>query len=226
LAVDPEKARELAAFLRPPEEIESYSADFLDNLKHSLTKETYKQVAEQLENFISICKSLDSLECKYVVDFSLLGDLEYYTGVKFQFLSSPTRRSKKDILCSGGRYDSLIKTMWELEDPIPAVGFALFARNMFPSIPAVSDRLQNICIYIGNITRGNVVKGQYLCDKLSELGFCARITFSEVKPEDYDNYGLVIEVDLEAYDDGYQVLSSQKIGKPLLMNLFGENNGR
>ena len=226
MRVDPEKARELNAFLQPPEENEYYTASFLENLKHSLTKETYGQIAPQLENFISICKSLDSLECKYVIDFSLLGDLEYYTGIKFQFLSSPIRRSKKQILCSGGRYDSLIKTMWELEEPIPAVGFALFARNMFPSIPAVSDRLQNICIYIGNITRGNVEKGQELCDKLSELGFCARITFAGVRKEDYDNYGLVIEVDLEAYDDGYQVLSSQKIGKPLLKNLFGESNGR
>jgi histidyl-tRNA synthetase len=179
-----------------------------------------------LENFICICKSLDNLKCKYVIDFSLLGDLEYYTGIKFQFLSSQVRKSRKDILCSGGRYDSLIKLMWEISESVPAVGFALFARNMIPSISAVTDKLQNICIYIGNITKGNVEKGQYLCDKLSHLGFSARISFVRVKPEDYDDYGLVIEVDYDAYEDGYQVLSSQKIGKPLLMNLFGEFNGR
>jgi ATP phosphoribosyltransferase regulatory subunit len=226
MAAEPEKGRELNAFLRPPEDVSEYSANYLENLKHSLTRETYEQIGPDLENFISICRRLDSLECRYIVDFSLLGDLEYYTGVKFQFLSAPFRRSKKDILCSGGRYDKLISTMWELEEQIPAVGFALFARNMFPSIPAVLDKLQNICIYIRNITRGNVEKGQRLCDQLSELGFCARISFAGVKPEQYDDFGLVIEVDLEAYDDGYQVLSSQKIGKPLLKNLFGESNGR
>ncbi len=226
MSVDPEKGRELNAFLQASGEISNHSVSYLDNLKHSLTKETYQQIAPALENFISICKRLDSLECKYVIDFSLLGDLEYYTGIKFQFRSTPSLKTRKNILCSGGRYDNLIGTMWELDEPVPAVGFALFARNMFPSIPAAVDRLQNICVYIGNIAKGNVEKGQYLCDKLSELGFCAQISFAEVKKEDYDNYGLVIEVDLEAYDDGYHVLSSQKIGKPLLMNLFGEPNGR
>ncbi len=226
LAVEPEKGRELNAFLQTPEEIPEYSANYLENLKYSLTKETYDQIAPFLENFICICKSLDSLECNYVIDFSLLGDLEYYTGIKFQFLSSQIRKSRKDILCSGGRYDSLINLMWEISEPVPAVGFALFARNMIPSISAVMDKLQNICIYIGNITKGNVEKGQYLCDKFSDLGFSARISFAQVKPEEYDDYGLVIEVDHDAYEDGYQVLSSQKIGKPLLMNLFGEFNGR
>ena len=225
LAVEPEKGRELNAFLQTPDEIPEYSANYLENLKYSLTKDTYDQIAPYLENFICICKSLDNLKCKYVIDFSLLGDLEYYTGIKFQFLSSQVRKSRKEILCSGGRYDSLIKLMWEISEPVPAVGFALFARNMIPSIPATTDKLQNICIYIGNITKGNVEKGQYLCDKLSDLGFSARISFAQVKPEDYDDYGLVIEVDHDSYEDGYQILSSQKIGKPLLMNLFGEFNG-
>ncbi len=226
LAIEPEKARELNAFLETPDETPEYSASYLENLKYSLTRETYDQIAPYLENFICICKNLDSLKCKYVIDFCMLGDLEYYTGVKFQFLSSKVRKTRKDILCSGGRYDGLIKMMWELPDPVPAVGFALFARNMIPSIPMELDRLQNICIYIGNITKANVEKGQYLSDKLSDLGFSAKISFARVKAEEYDLYGLVIEVDQEAYEDGYQLISSQKIGKPLLMNLFGEINDR
>ena len=218
------------------------SANYLKNLKDTLKGSKYERVRSVFKNFVSVCELLDRLECPYMIDFSLLGDLEYYTGIQFQILSTPTRKSRKDILCAGGRYDNLTGDMLKLlfeekpddskPDTVPAVGFALYARNIIrhrtiiDNVAASRDRLQNIAICISNITKHNVKTGQLLSDKLSCLGFVARITFSPVEQEKYESFGLVIEVDHERFTDGYQILYSQKIGKPLLMNLFGEFNDR
>lgn len=209
---------------------ENHTADYLENIKSCLHRSAYEKVQPAFENFVSICRKLDSLECKYVIDFSAIGDLKYYTGIQFQVLSTPKRKSKSDILCSGGRYDNFIKEMWKLPEAVPAVGFALYIRNILRhgSIMKDSsesiDQLQNICIYVSNITKHDVKTGQMLCDKLSRLGFVSQITLNPVEKEKYESFGLVIEVDHERFIDGYQVLYSQKIGKPLLKNLFGEFN--
>lgn len=203
-----------------------FTAGYLENLKTALPANIREKTDPGLDNFISIAKRLDSLGLKYKIDFSMIGDLKYYTGLMFEILASNRRRSRKDIFCSGGRYDHLIGKMWECKEPIPAVGFALFVRNIIKYVPTLSDKLQNIAVYIENITGINVKTGQNLSNRLSALGFDARITFSKVKPEDYDSYGLVLEVDHDSFDNGFKVLFSQKIGKPLLINLFGEFNDR
>jgi len=213
-------------------EFEYHSANYLKNIRNNIQPSDYEKIRLRFENFVSVCERLDSLECPYRFDFSFSGDLEYYTGIQFQILSVRKRRSGSSILCSGGRYDNFIRDICELSEPVPAVGFALYAKNiigqqMITAAPAETpDNRQNICIYISDITKHNVIKGQRLCDKLSRLGFTARITFRCVEQGDYEKYGLVIEVDHKRFTDGYQVLYSQKIGKPLLMNLFGELNGR
>lgn len=218
-----EACAELEMLLAMPVKTASYSAAYLKNLKHNLLPSTLETVGPALDNFESICERLDSLACDYIIDFSLLGNLEYYSGVNFQFLSTPSRKSNRDVLCSGGRYDNFIGKMWKLGERTPAVGFALFIRNILKFIPSSRDALQNICIHIENITCNNVKTGQILCDKLRKLGFEARISFSLPPTEEFKRFGLVIRVD-DKIDDGYSVLYSQKIGKPLLMNLFGEFN--
>jgi len=218
------------------------SAGLLKNLKTRLQGTRFKRIHSLLDNFICLCESLDQLKCPYKIDFSRLGDLQYYTGIWFQFRARPTKKPDRDILCAGGRYDNLIGDMIRLlsrdkQDvtsvlPVPAVGFALYVRNILNQrhiiepAEALSDKRQNISIYISNISAKNVAAGQRLSDELLQLGFVPRITFNPVKREKYESYGLVIEVDHESFDDGYQILFSQKIGKPLLRNLFGEFNGR
>jgi histidyl-tRNA synthetase len=210
---------------------EKYSANYLVNLKNNFPSSIYENVRPDFENFILICRLLDALEFEYVIDFSPLGDLEYYTGIQFQMF--PTlRKSPREMLCSGGRYDNFIKDMWDLSEPVPAVGFALYVRNILKH-PAIGDHtkapmgdLQNICIYISNITGRNVRKGQMFCERFSRIGAVPQITFSAVEEERYEDFGLVIEVDHDRFDEGFQVLYSREIDKPLLMSLFGELNGR
>ncbi len=215
------------------------SVGLLKNLKTLLHGPRLEPVQAFLDDFILLCEMLEMLNCPFEIDFSRLGDLKYYTGVWFQFRARATKKPDRDILCAGGRYDHLIGDMIRLlnghQDAapcIPAVGFALYVRNILNQHPvriqtqALSDNLHQICIFVSNITARNVATGQWLSDELARLGFTPRITFTPVKQEQYERFGLVIEVDHESFDDGYQILYSQKIGKPLLMNLFGEFNGR
>jgi len=215
------------------------SAGLLKNLQTQLQGARFKPLHSLLDHFMRLCESLDKLKCPYKIDFSRLGDLKYYTGIWFQFRARPTKKPDRDILCAGGRYDNLISDMIRLlsADPqaaasVPAVGFAFYVRNILNErhiikpAGAMADNRQNISIYISNISERNVATGQRLSDKLLRLGFAPRITFNPLKREQYENFGLVIEVDHASFDDGFQILFSRKIGKPLLMNLFGEFNGR
>ncbi len=202
------------------------SVNFLKNHMYALSDPIFTKVVSSMQNFIEICEVLDRLGQKYVIDFSLLGDFEYYTGIQFQVLNTSSRKLRTNILCAGGRYDNLIGDMWDLEQPVPAVGYALYGRNIVRHLPTDNDNLQNICIHVRNINHQNVSDAQKLCNKLDRLGFEPKITFTPVPPEQYTDYGLVIEVDHDRFENGFRVDHSQKIGKPLLMKLFGElNNG-
>ncbi len=206
--------------------LQGRSTSYLKNLLVTMQGPKYETVAGLLNKFVAICELLDGLEQKYTIDFTLLGDFEYYTGIQFQVLAAPVRKSKSDILCAGGRYDNLIGNMWDLTEPVPAVGFGIYGRNTIRRIPDTGDKRQNIALFIKNVNRGNVETGQKLCDKLARLGFAPGITFAAVPVEAYDSYGLVIEVNHEEFEDGFRVDFSQKVGKPLLIKLFGELNDR
>lgn len=196
------------------------NVNYLLNFKSGLAATLQDRIGPALENFIAICRHLDAVQCAYRIDFSLLGDFEYYTGMQFQILARPERKDRRDILCAGGRYDHLIGNLCNLSESVPSVGFALYARNIIDKIPCVADHLQQIQIQIENITAANIRKGQLLCDKLAGLGFETQIGFSHLPAERYAEFGLVILVDQEI-PDGYRILNSQKIGKPLLTHLFG-----
>lgn len=200
------------------------SVNCLINLKHSLQDVKYKKVYTAFENLICICKLLDDLKCSYIIDFSFLGNLEYYTGMSFQILSTSARKNNRNVLCSGGRYDNLIGNMGNLPESVPATGFALYVRNILNLSCNSMDEIQNIRICIENITKHNVKIGQSLCGKLLRFGFKAQIIFNSIKTEKYDNFDLIISVDSENLKDGYKILHSRKIGKPLLVHLFGEIN--
>ena len=60
----------------------------------------------------------------------------------------------------------------------------------------------------------------------ASLGFSVQISFAPPEEAAYEGFGLVIQVDREKFVDGYKILYSQKIDKPLLASLFGELNGR
>jgi histidyl-tRNA synthetase len=204
--------------------IKGNSATCLKNARHTLSDEQFAPVRPAMDNFIAVCELLDGLGCHYTVDFSSLLDLEYYTGISFQILSTAARKSRRDVLCSGGRYDNLIGHMDAVA--VPATGFAFYVRNILDHLPEVGEEARNILIYVEQLARYNVETGQALCNRLSNMGFSVQISFASPDESAYEGFGLVIQVDRDNFADGYKILYSQKIDKPLLTNLFGELNGR
>ncbi|MCB1189746.1 MAG: ATP phosphoribosyltransferase regulatory subunit [Leptospiraceae bacterium] len=185
-------------------------------------REYINSIQEYLQKFIDISTLLDKLNTSYEIDFALSQEFEYYTGIHFHFLSD-----NGNILCSGGRYDSLLRNIGEnLQEDIPAVGMAFSAKEMFEIISSEKPfpQLQNIGVVVQNLTLDNVQVGQKLCSKFNSLGFHTTILLTVPSRESMQNYGMVLEVDKELFEEGYNILFTQQIEKPFVQNLFGNNH--
>lgn len=195
------------------------NVSYLNNLKSDFYN--CEKIQQLLNRFKEVCLLLDALNCNYEINFSLSKDFEYYTGIQFQIFSTPHKR-EDEILCSGGRYDDLIGMLGNLNNKIPSVGFALYIKNLVNLIPISRNVLQNIGIIVKNITAQNIKTSQNLHIRFNQLGFVPYVSLSEIVPTKYDEFGLIIEVDHEKFKDGYNIIHSHQIDKPLLKNLFGE----
>ena len=120
----------------------------------------------------------------------------------------------------GGRYDNLISMLGELDVKVPSVGFALYAKNLLPLINIQKNRAQRFGVVVHNMTGKNITTGQRLCNQMEELGFDCSISFLEIPQDKLSNYGLVLEVDHEKYEDGYAFLHCNQFGRALLKQLF------
>jgi len=199
------------------------NVSYLNNLRSDFYN--HGKILRHLERFREICVLLERLKCPYEINFSLSGNFDYYTGIQFEVLSSSRKTSDREVLCTGGRYDNLIGSLAPRgAKAVPSVGFALNLKNAISLMQEPVDTMQNIGIMLRNITYDNIKTGQNLCLRLNRLGFISRLSFSEIAEEEYGDYGLIIEVDRERFRDGYSIIHSRKIGKPLLKNIFGESS--
>lgn len=195
------------------------NAAYLANLKTEFP-DSDRIIQEHLERFYQICTHLDKLGYKYEINFSLSKDFEYYTGMQFEVHSTSQKRSRREVLCAGGRYDNLISMLGELDVKVPSVGFALYAKNLLPLINIQKNRAQRFGVVVRNMTGKNITTGQRLCNQMEELGFDCSISFLEIPQDKLSNYGLVLEVDHEKYEDGYAFLHCNQFGRALLKQLF------
>lgn len=193
------------------------SVSFLNNLKSDFSGNN--SICGFIDRFSSIVLALDALSCRYEINFSLSKDIEYYTGIQFQILSEHYRRAY-NVLCSGGRYDNLIRNLGKLNEDVPAVGFALYTRNIINMMDSPKERLQNIGIVIKNVTYKNIRTAQGLCNRFNRIGFSAQIIMHGIPESEFTDFGLIIEVDQDIYNDGYNIIHSHQIDKPLLKNIF------
>ena len=68
----------------------------------------------------------------YVVDESIVRGLDYYTHTVFEVEAKVEGFGSQNVLCGGGRYNDLVKT---LDGPeIPGVGFALGLERLFTAL--------------------------------------------------------------------------------------------
>lgn len=111
-----EKIEELASLYGSLEETLPRLASIVQFFENEELTQTYK-------NFENLCKTLDTKETKFVIDFSIISDLDYYSGIVFHGF---VPNSKSNVL-SGGRYDNLLTKMGKQG---AAIGFALYLEKL------------------------------------------------------------------------------------------------
>jgi len=75
------------------------------------------------KHFDEVLEILDSMEIEYVVDPEIVRGLDYYTDTVFEVTAESSRLGRQNVLCAGGRYNNLAKTIGGVDTP--GVGFAL-----------------------------------------------------------------------------------------------------
>jgi histidyl-tRNA synthetase len=76
---------------------------------------------ESRQHFSGLCRHLDAVGIRYVLDPRLVRGLDYYTHTVFEWLT--TELGSQGAVCSGGRYDGLVTQLGG--ESTPAVGWAL-----------------------------------------------------------------------------------------------------
>ena len=74
-------------------------------------------------HFNKVLEFLDSMEIQYVVDPEIVRGLDYYTDTVFEVTAESSNLGRQNVLCAGGRYNNLAKTIGGVDTP--GVGFAL-----------------------------------------------------------------------------------------------------
>jgi histidyl-tRNA synthetase len=80
---------------------------------------------ESRQHFAGLCRHLDAVGIKYVLDPRLVRGLDYYTHTVFEWLT--TELGSQGAVCSGGRYDGSGHTAWRRDRPRRSAG--RWARN-------------------------------------------------------------------------------------------------
>jgi histidyl-tRNA synthetase len=73
------------------------------------------------QHFEGLCRHLDAVGVKYVINPRLVRGLDYYTHTVFEWVT--TELGSQGAVCSGGRYDGLVAQLGG--EPTPAMGWAL-----------------------------------------------------------------------------------------------------
>jgi histidyl-tRNA synthetase len=73
------------------------------------------------QHFDGLCRHLDAVGIRYVLNPRLVRGLDYYTHTVFEWVT--TELGSQGAVCSGGRYDGLVGQLGG--EPTPAMGWAL-----------------------------------------------------------------------------------------------------
>lgn len=104
---------------------------------------------ESKEYFNNVCKALDNIGIEYVVNPKIVRGLDYYTHTVFEITAEIEGFGSQNVLCGGGRYNNLVKS---LDGPdYPSIGFGMGI-----------ERLMN-ALSMENISFSEKVLDAYVC---------------------------------------------------------------
>ena len=154
----------------------------LDIMKNA--PKTIEYLNESSKNhFESVKKYLDSMGIEYVVNPNLVRGLDYYTHTVFEVEANVEGFGSQNVLCGGGRYDNLVKT---LDGPeTGGVGFALGMERLMTALdnekidlPIIND----IDCYVIPVSENEKDFANHICMDLRLNGF--------ITETDYNNRNL------------------------------------
>jgi histidyl-tRNA synthetase len=134
------------------------------------------KLRSNMDDFITTCRMLSDLQCKYEINLKIIRNFEYYTGIYFQFLIDDTK------VAGGGRYDDLISLIGG--DTHPACGFALYVDSIQKIIAIDKDNEYSKSIVIKGIdTSHEIIKKCYtLARELRSQEYTVDVRFTNAIP--------------------------------------------
>ncbi|VFP87320.1 Histidine--tRNA ligase [Candidatus Erwinia haradaeae] len=124
------------------------------------------------EHFTELCRLLDLSGVSYRINQRLVRGLDYYNNTVFEWITNSL--GAQGAVCSGGRYDHLVKLLGGGD--IPAVGCAIGLERLVLLVRLVSPLLehqQNVDIYLIYLGQGTenamLLFSEYLRNKLPEF---------------------------------------------------------
>ncbi len=97
---------------------------------------------ESKNRFNEVLKALDGLNINYEVDDNLVRGLDYYSHTVFEIEANITELGNQNVLCAGGRYDSLVK---DLGGPdTPGIGLAFGIERLLIATDLIGKKLNKL----------------------------------------------------------------------------------
>jgi histidyl-tRNA synthetase len=116
--LDPDSLRRLDG--NPLRILDSKNPDLQDIIASAPVLTEYLD-EESRQHFAGLCRHLDAVGIKYVLNPRLVRGLDYYSHTVFEWVT--TELGSQGAVCSGGRYDGLVTQLGG--EPTPAVGWAM-----------------------------------------------------------------------------------------------------
>jgi histidyl-tRNA synthetase len=116
--LDPDSLRRLEG--NPLRILDSKNPDLQDIIAAAPVLTDYLD-EESRAHFSGLCRHLDAVGIKYVLNPRLVRGLDYYSHTVFEWVT--TELGSQGAVCSGGRYDGLVTQLGG--EPTPAIGWAL-----------------------------------------------------------------------------------------------------
>ncbi len=116
--LDPDSLRRLEG--NPLRILDSKNPDLKDIIAGAPLLPEYLD-QESKQHFDGLCRHLDAVGIKYVLNPLLVRGLDYYSHTVFEWVTNEL--GSQGAVCSGGRYDGLVTQLGG--EPTPAIGWAL-----------------------------------------------------------------------------------------------------
>lgn len=131
-----------------------------------------------IEDLEAVYQALEALGLAKAVffDFSILRDLDYYTGIVFEGYAAGLGYP----ICGGGRYDRLLG---QFGLDVPAVGFALGVDRLMQVLPSMDEEKIDVLIIGGSLPERLVE-----ANRLRQQGLAVEVDILELSREEAMRY--------------------------------------